>query len=198
MGYRINSHPKPKPRRTAVDIATPAKLYVHNGTLAHFAFPCWYQEMHKPVPAHHHDHHWHDHVGWPSPDHPDHICQLWAPDRHCCSIGHRHECSRHCEHYIDMANVFPIHLREEGYSSALVKWATDNRQPPTGITATASIDTAEDWVVRLDLDIKDPAALQEPQKYLFTVFVHANEDGGLNERNDIVVLAELNVLPSSY
>ena len=36
MGYRINSHPKPKPRRTAVDIATPAKLYVHNGTLAHF------------------------------------------------------------------------------------------------------------------------------------------------------------------
>ena len=107
MSYRIKDHPRPRPQRSVVDIATPIKVFAHNGTTEYIAFPCWYQEIHRPIRAHHHDHHWHDHVGWPAPDHPDHCCQLWAPDRHCCSLGKHHECSPHCKHYIDYSNVSP-------------------------------------------------------------------------------------------
>lgn len=210
MSYRIHEHPRPVgPQRSIVDISTPIKVIVHNGTTANIAFPCWYQEIHRPIPAHHHDHHWHDYVGWPSPTHPDHCCQLWAPDRHCCSIGMHHECSPHCHHYIDYRNVFPIHLTEEGYTGAAVKWVTDDRTAPTGITATALIDPDEDWVVRVNLDLDDPAALEEVKKYKFTVFANAPQKATTNPktgqagrtlpaRSDIVALAELIVLPSAY
>ena len=211
MSYRIKDHPRPRPQRSVVDIATPIKVFAHNGTTEYIAFPCWYQEIHRPIRAHHHDHHWHDHVGWPAPDHPDHCCQLWAPDRHCCSLGKHHECSPHCKHYIDYSNVSPIHLLSEyeGYTGASIAWATDNGLAPTGIAATASIDPEEDWVVRVNLDIHDGAAVKEPQKYKFTVFVNAPARPCINPKTgeagrthpakrDIVALAELIVLPSAY
>lgn len=211
MSYRIHEKPHHHPQRSVVDIATPIKVFAHNGTTEYIAFPCWYQEIHRPIPAHWHHHHWHDHVGWPSPTHPDHCCQLWSPDRHCCSLGMHHECSPHCAHYIDYRNVFPIHLLSEyeGYNGASVAWATENRQAPSGIVATAFIDPEEDWIVRVNLDIDDPAALMEPQKYRFTVFANAPQRTRTNPktgqagrtdppRSDIIALAELIVLPSAY
>ena len=195
MSYRELKHPKPVPRRSAVDIATPVKLWVHNGTSAEFAFPCWYQEIHRPVPARLHDRHLHDHHGWPNPRHPDHSCQLWIPEKGLCVHGYR-ECHPHCKYYIDYKRVFPIHLlsEEEGYSSAAVKWLDEHE----GINVNAWIDPIEDWVVRVSVDCQDPKAIEEPQKYRMTTFVMSEEQDGLAARRDIVALAELIVLPSAY
>ena len=56
-----------------------------------------------------------------------------------------------------------------------------------------------DWVVRVHVDCLDPAALEEPQKYKFTVFVNNEDDEDRKMyRRDIVALAELIVLPSAY
>lgn len=203
MSYRINERPKPRPQRSAVDIATPVRLTVHNGATAHFAFPCWYQEVHPPVPAHPHDHHRHDYEGWPSPKHPDHCCQLWAPDRHMCSVGHRHECSPHCEHYVDLAFVTPIHLRDEGYTDAVVAWATEDGLAPEGLSVVGWIDEDEDWVVRVSVMPEMAEAREKQQKVRFSVFAEAPADDSAKKRygmarRDLVVLADLTVLPSGY
>lgn len=221
MSYRVDSGKRPhKPhaRRTVVDVATPVKLYAHNGTTADFAFPCWYQEVHKPVRAHLHDRHRHDHEGWPSPAHPDHSCQLWAPDLHECRIGRHHECSPHCDMYIDMDGISPIHLLDEGYTEAHVAWATKRKgdgdewivgEPPEGIDVEAWIDPDEDWVVRVFIDVDDPTALEDPSMYRLTVFVNKPAEDvesirrpgvttHIPARSDIVALSELVVLPSAY
>lgn len=198
MGYRINHHPRPLPHRGAVDIATPVKLTIHNGTTAHFAFPCWYYEVHKPIPAHPHNYHYHDHIGWPSPSHPDHVCQLWEPDHNCCKLGHKHKCSLHCKNFLDFRGISPIHFLSdyEGYwdgedsdgnriGLASVVWDTpeildeegdvvkEALEPPDGMTAQAWIDPIDDWVVRLLITAHDPKALMHPQHYWLTTFVHA-------------------------
>lgn len=199
MSYRIQPKPKPHPERTLVDVTTPARVYVHNGTIAHLAIPCWYQEVHKPVRLHHHDRHLHDHMGWPSPTHPDHVCQLWSPDQHCCTIGMHHECTPHCRHYIDLSGLVPIHLLEEGYTSFSVVFNASD-EPPTAdqIVAEAYVSELEDWVVRINLDIFDESALYQPQKYKMTVFASMTDDENKTVRRDIVALTDLIVLPSGY
>lgn len=196
MAYRHHEHKPPKPRREVDDVTTPMKLYIHNGIANDFAFPCYYQEIHKPVPVVPHDPHWHDHVGWPSPNHPGHSCQLWIPGTGCTFPEPHPECHRHCEHYVDMTTLTPIHLtsEEEGYTTFSVAWVEE----PTGITATASIDPDDDWVVKVHIDCKDPNAKKEPQAYKFTVFANAPATDGKAARRDIVALAELVVLPSAY
>jgi len=195
MGYRKLEHKRHEPRRTAVNIATPIKLFIHNGETATFAFPCWYQEVKPPIPARLHNHYLHDHHGWPNPSHPDHSCQLWIPEVGGCIHGFK-ECSPHCRHYIDYSRVLPIHLLSEyeGYEGAFVSWIGEHE----GIVATARIDEDEDWVVKVDVDCKDPNALEEPQRYKFTAFVGSDKDGNVYNRRDIVALAELIVLPSAY
>lgn len=215
MGYRIHEHKKPEPRRTAVDTATPLKLYIHNGTVSNFAFPCWYQEIYPPIPAKLHDRHLHDHQGWPSWQHPDHICQLWIPEKGHCIHGMQ-ECHPHCRHYIDFKKIKPIHLLSdyEGYDNAYVRWVDE----PEGIECSAYIDPVEDWVVRLHVDCQDENATYDPQVYKGTLFIGAspkssdqqiNSSKGLikgseesynnnnNYRTDIVALFELIVLPSA-
>ena len=197
MSYRVKEHPKPKPQRSAVDIATPVKLYMNNGTVSNFAFPCWYQEVLPPVPARIHDRHLHDHQGWPSPMHPDHSCQLWIPEPgYEIPVPHHPECIPAARHYIDNARLIPIHLRssDEGYTGASVAWASGH----AGIVASATIDDEEDWVVRLAVTANDPNAVDEPQKYRMTVFVNAPASNGLPAKKDIVALAELVIMPSAY
>lgn len=195
MGYRIHEHKYHEPHRSTVDVATPIKIYIHNGTASTFAFPCWYQEVEPPVPALVHDRHWHDHIGWPSPTHPGHSCQLWIPEKHHCLYDHR-ECHLHCEHFIDYRRVIPIHLLSdyEDYSGADVAWVDE----PEGISINAWIDTVSDWVVRVGVDCRDPNAVREPQHYKFTVFVNNEDAEDQQFRRDIVALAELVVLPSAY
>ena len=209
MGYRLQPPPPPRPRRTMQDTATPAVVYAHNGTTADLAIPCWYQEVHKPIRMKRHDRKFHDHIGWPCPDHPDDSCQLFEP----FEAGHREPphtvMGGHppVRRLLDMARLTPIHLTSdyEGYSSARVEFVGEHE----GITASAGIDSLEDWVVRVHFDIKDPNALEEPQTYKFTVFVDADARQRRNpktgqpgttqaKRSDIVCLAELTVLPSAY
>lgn len=227
MGYRINHHPRPLPHRGAVDIATPIHLTIHNGTTAFFAFPCWYLEVHKPIPAHPHNYHYHDFIGAPSWKHPDHSCQLWEPDHNCCKLGHKHPCSLHCKNFLDMRGIKPIHFLSENENyerNAIVVWntpavkdddgnvVTPAMTPPEGMVAQAMIDPIDDWVVRLNITANDPNALEHPQHYRLTTFVHANEtqtEPRINShgqfesyvipaRTDIIALADLTVLPSSY
>ena len=195
MSYRIHDRKPPKPQRSVVDITTPMRAFVHNGCTTDLAIPCWYQEIRKPVRARLHDKHLHDHQGWPSPMHHGHSCQLWVPEDGSCVHGVR-ECHPHCRHYIDYSKVIPIHLSSEyeGYEGAFVSWVGSHE----GITATASIDDKEDWVVKVHVDCQDPNALEEPKKYKFTVFVGSDEVGGKYTRRAIVALVELTVLPSAY
>lgn len=147
MGYRLKEPRPPKPRRNLVDLSTPMKFFVHNGTIGHFAIPCWYQEVFRPRPTEIHDRMLHDHFGWPAPDHVDRSCQVRIP--HCHThheiYHHGHDFLHHrplyhqpyfvchlhldpdhcnhkggckgCRHYLDARTVFPIHLDDEGYTT---------------------------------------------------------------------------------
>lgn len=189
MGYRALKPRPHEPRRTATDIATPVKLFIHNGALSEFAFPCWYLEVEPPVPAAHHDRDLHDHCGWPEPMRPDHSCQLWIPEP-----GHHvhgwQECFPFARHYLNFKKIAPIHLRSEyeGYTGVDVHWIDEHE----GIEITPYIDEKEDWVVRADVDCLDPKATEFPQHYRFSIFAKSPR------RRDLVVLAELIVLPSAY
>lgn len=194
MGYRTEERPRPPQRRSMQDTATPSRVFVHNGCTADLAIPCWYQEVHPPINVRPHDKPWHDHVGWPTPDHPDRICQLWEiehPGGHGCHEMYTHPGFRHphdVRKLVDMRSVHPIHLLEEGYKDAFVEFIDEHE----GIVATAQIDEKEDWTVRVFFDVLDPNALDKPRNYRFTVFV---TDG---TRRDIVCLSVLTVLPSAY
>ena len=157
-GYR--NHPAP-PRirhRTVENLTTPGTIYVANGSIAVFAFPCYYQEIHPPIRAHHHCKDWHDHVGRPSPNHPDHSCQpahefasWWTgmheidpiyPDYH----HHPAHWRRHLRHYLDMRSLIPIHLTEEGYTEIEVTI----KDKPEGITVRGWIDEYRDHVINVE------------------------------------------------
>ena len=201
MTYRMKEHRHPVPQRSAVDITTPVKLYVHNGTISNFAFPCWYQEVLPPVPAIRHNRELHDHHGWPNPTHPDHICQLWIPEKGHCIHGFS-ECKPHCKHFIDYKKVHPIHLLSEyeGYDPhPIIAFA--NEDSDDKIRIYGEIDEVEDWVVRLNVLAHDPDAVYKPQVHRFSVFL--NRYLGTTKKSDrpvardLVVLAELIVLPSA-
>lgn len=200
MTYRMKEHRHPVPQRSAVDITTPVKLYVHNGTISNFAFPCWYQEVLPPVPAIRHNRELHDHHGWPNPTHPDHICQLWIPEKGHCIHGFS-ECKPHCRHFIDYKKVHPIHLLSEyeGYDrDAIIAFADEDSEDKIDIEG--GIDQIEDWVVRIAVDAHDPDAIHEPQVHRFSVYLNrfSGKKGGQEIiARDLVVLAELIVLPSA-
>lgn len=199
MGYRIDEHPKPRPHRELKDTTTPATITVHNGTIAHLAFPCWYQEVHKPLRAYPHNKHVHDHFGWPGPDNPDNSCQLWLPALHCCSIGKHHECSPHCRNYIDLDGLFPIHLLNEGYTGFEVSFQASEVVPTDAdIQCEATVDPEEDWVVRVTLYTHDQNALDEPMRYKMTVFAIMDTGYNKTDRRDIVALTDLVILPAGY
>lgn len=194
MSYRINTQPKPHGVRTVIDTTTPAHFYITNGSIAEFAIPCWYQEIHKPVRAHHHNHHLHDHQGWPAPDHPDHCCQLWIPDVKICALGYHRECSRHCEHYVDMSMLIPIHLKAEGYTMFSTTVLTFDGKPLTddSVAIETSVLDNEDWVIRLKVSAQDSKAINHPVEY--KIAVRAGNNDGLI---DTVVVAKLVVMPAA-
>lgn len=195
MAYRLEEHKPHAPRRTLTDISTPTKIYVQNGTIAHLAFPCLYQEVHMPRHIRIHNRHIHDWLGWPTPTHPDHICQVWVDDLHEPMIGfERHKI--HPKKLIDLRKLRPIHLLSEyeGYQNVSIAL---NANPEfvdveSKLTVTGEIDAQDDWVIRVTIDARDETALHFPKRYFMSVFV---EGPG---RRDLAVLAEVIVLPSSY
>lgn len=178
------------------DTATPGAIYVHNGCTANLAIPCWYMEVHPPVPAKPHDRVRHDMLGWPWPDKPDGSCQEWDFDRGCCRrTPHMKRCPPECEHFIDLRRMFPIHLSEEGYGDVSVNVVdSEGSALIEGITATASIDDVDDWIVRVLFDVRVPG-LMTPEDgtatYYYSIYLSA--DGGAR---DLVAMGKLIVLPA--
>lgn len=196
--YRIDQ-PKPKPKhRRMQDTATPGEIFVHNGCTANLAIPCWYLEVRKPIPAHPHDRMHHDMIGWPTPGHPDHCCQEWDFDRHHCRrTPHLKCCPPHCEHFLDMGRLIPIHLKDEGYQTVTVKVLDGDRNAADGIKATGTIDAADDWVIRVSFDIQVPDLLipeDGTETYYYSVYLNLNA----KRTRDLAAMGRLTVLPSPY
>ena len=167
------------------DTATPGTVFVHQGTTARLAIPCFYQEAHFPVHAHPHDRMRHDMLGWPTPEHPDHVCQEWDFDRHCCRrTPHMKFCPPFCERFVDLGRLFPIHLREEGYEEVKVEQQTGL------VTVTGSIDADQDWVVRLVISSEVDMEVTKPQRTSAAVYVTREDDV-----MDLVSLVKIIVLP---
>ena len=156
--------------------------------------------MLPPVPAIRHDRELHDHHGWPNPTHPDHICQLWIPEKGHCIHGFS-ECKPHCKHFIDYKKVHPIHLLSEyeGYDPhPIIAFA--NEDSDDKIRIYGEIDEVEDWVVRIVVNAHDPDAVYKPQVHKFSVYLNRFSGRKGDQQilaRDLVVLAELIVLPSA-
>lgn len=194
MGYRVKEHPKPHPHRDVKDVTTPIKLFVHQGALVHFAFPCWYQEVHKPVEAYPHNSRLHDHRGWPGPTKPDHVCQHWIPKDPHCRLGCTDECSPHCRMFLDLRSLVPIHLKKEGYKEIVA--FLDGSEDYGQNYVNAYIDGLDDWVVRLDIMIaEDEYDAEEP--IFHDIVLYADGDDGEMRFHDLVIKAKLVVLPAN-
>ena len=110
MGYRLPAERKgfrPCHVNHLDDTASHTILTIDNGTISYISIPCFYEEYHDRV--------MHDHVGWPSPDHPDKSCQLPSG----------------CEHI-----AVPIDLKNEGYKTVEVSMI----DPPEGLVISGTID----------------------------------------------------------
>lgn len=191
-GYRIDA-PRPKPkRRTLQKTSTRGTVYVADGTTASLAIPCYYMEMHRPIPAAPHDRMRHDMLGWPTPDKPDSCCQEWDFVNSCCRrTPHMECCPPHCEHFIDMRRLFPIHLKDEGYTSFEVEIV----DAPEGLVATASLDPDDDWIVRVSIesDIGAKSFSDAMITRRFSVFAKT----GTNKR-DLVFNGTIVVTPTAH
>lgn len=193
MSYRIKEKPRPKPKRTFEDATTPSKVFIQNGTTEYIAIPCWYVEVTPPYKAHCHSRQHHDHVGWPSPRHPDHICQAWDLAHSCCSFNrHKHHCD-HCAHYLDMDRMVPIHLSNEGYTA--IKPVLLNA--PSGLTAEGYIDDRNDWIARIKFEARCESALSQKVNTEFAVFATGVFKGGKNV-SDVIARGILEILPGPY
>lgn len=190
MSYRVHEHKPKKPNRTAQKTSTAARYYMENGTTFRLAIPCWYYDVRPPIRARHHCKPWHDHVGQPSPHHPDHVCQVhdFASECHAHNhYGFHHP--HHCHHsYIDMAKLIPIHLTKEGYTKVSV--AFDNL--PEGLLYDAWIDETDDWVVRVFFDADVKEAIDKPVDTRFIIKVIDEEEN----RVDTVARGKLRIEPA--
>lgn len=209
MPYRKNTeHRPPRQNRTVEKLTTPGLLLIQNGSITDFAFPCWYQEAHPPIRAHLHCKDWHDHVGEPSPHHPDDSCQpydefaAWWTEAH--EIDRRypdyHNSPYHLRHahrrLIDMRGLVPIHLGAEGYNKVYVSI----KDKPSGLTAEGSIDPYHDHVIRVRFSAAIEEAEDEYKDYRFTVAVggkfQESPKSGQKAMRDIAVRGILRVMPN--
>lgn len=186
MGYRTIEKKKPI-RRVLQDTTTKNRTYVQNGATAHLAIPCWYDVVNMPqhIRCHHID--YHDHIGWPTPDHPDESCQDGHLDQMVPSnrySDYHHGWMGHHK-LLDMSMFYPIHLEEEGYTSVDVAFVN----PPAGLTAEGYID---DYVVRFTLEPKCESAIEEDIDVPYTVFI--NGTIGTRTARDVVAKGVLHIL----
>lgn len=197
MGYRIQEHRPPKPNRTMQGLTTPYRVYMENGQTVELAIPCFYQEVRPPIPVHRHCRPWHDHVGWPSPSHPDHSCQEWDFASDCSTAAGRLEVHRACERELDLARLVPVHFKEEYSDVSFNAVATDEEGKDAGeITIKADLDDHDDWVVRVSIDALamivppkgGPKRFWFTVKYVGTIGPKAPEDYKVLCKGEIVVM----------
>lgn len=227
MSYRVNPIPKVhKPRHTIQALTSPSDVYLTLGTYKQIAVPCWYVEVKKPTPAHHHDRAYHDFKGWPSPNHRDHVCQDWdfahtCHDPHHNNIephyhyethhphhheepcyhnesGHHHH-RDHCNHLIDMNQVFPIRLTKEGYTAVEVVTEFIEGDERVKLVGTGKIDRDEDWVVRVNLESSSSGATTgkpyDAAWFRMSVFVSGTING--TKKKDLVMQSKVEVRPTA-
>jgi hypothetical protein len=153
------------------------------------------------MPIKPHNKYLHDHLGWPEPARPDHICQVWVPFKPEPCLGIDAELPRHFHprRFIDLKGIVPIHLIREGYTSFEVSFAASDQMPKgEDILVDAYANEREDWVVRVNLDVNDRNAVKKPMKYKMTVIAYMTDDEDRIIRRDIVALTDLIVLPAGY
>jgi len=184
MAYRTLKKPK-RQRRVMQATATENMVFVKNGATANLAIPCWYHEVKHPQHTHVHDREWHDHRGWPNPDHPDRSCQDAYHIKH---PPFKYDCERkgwhHAGRYLDLSKCFPIHLTEEGYEDVSIFF-----EPfVPGLKAVGKIDPEEDHVVRVVFDAAVDDARSCDVDTEFTVLVSRGEF------RDVVSTGKLRIL----
>lgn len=147
MGYRFNDTP-PNPEDHLM------KLHVRNGATLRAAFGCYYLNTH--------DRKFHDHIGWPYPGHPDHICQIPY------DIPFYGDKSKTME-------LDEIHLTAEGYNNVFIKFEDSELEY---INANAYIDEQDDHIVRIQATTCLPLSLFENNQckdFVFTLFAQKAE-----------------------
>lgn len=139
MGYRLPDKRCADHGRHIDDTARKTKISIDNGTVSHLLIPTFYHE-HR-----HHDRKLHDHLGWPSPDHPDKSCQVvpWEED---------------------LVVLDEIDLSGEGYDFVEFCVADDI----DGLSATGSIDGN---AVSLSITAMCPDAVKEDLDVAFSAYV---------------------------
>ena len=149
MSYRYNEKP-PKPEDML------PRFDIRNGATIRLAFGCYYLALH--------DKHRHDYIGWPSPNHPDHICQVGRT-----KFGVRHHCSR----YTLVGEE--IDLIDEGYDTVGIRF--DDPEVASHLDVIeAFIDDEDPYIIRVkiraDLDFFE----DKPKETRFTLFIENRGD----------------------
>ena len=163
MGYRFNDNP-PKPEDHL------RKFAVRNGTIMRIAFGCYYLQGHNPK--------MHDHIGWPNPDNPDHICQEISNMR---LYGLKEK----------TAELEKIHLIEEGYDELAISFEdSDNAQH---LETNVWIDPDDDNIVRLTVKADFPTFSDKPIDLRFTVFAKKSDGSAI----DSICHGMITVLPGA-
>lgn len=187
MSYRERPKPPKRVRRTLQDTATENITFVQNGVTAKLAIPCWYLEVNHPQHTFVHDREWHDHVGWPDPQHPDASCQdassIRLPFHYYDNLrgwvtSHR---------YIDMSKCYPIHLKAEGYDKIEIAFTKDIE----GLQASGYID---DWIARITFFPQCPDAIEEDITVPYVVFA----SGEHTTSRDIIAKGVLRIVSGPY
>lgn len=171
MGYRGLKLPPKRPKRFVNNGSNKTQIFVANGTLVSYAFPCWYCEKPQLIRAWHHMDA-HDHYGWPDPRRPDKSCQIY-----------KHPYDDACDD-----KIFPIHLTEEGYDSVSVMFLN----APEGLTGEATIDEHDDWVIRVSFNADVDEATEEPVFVPFSIIANNSSTGA----KDMALRGEVVILPA--
>lgn len=197
MAYRAYEPKCPPKHRNAQNLSTPARFYIVNGSIFELALPCWYHEILPSIPARHHCRDWHDHVGNPDPMHSDHVCQ----DHDYAIHVDAHRIDRYCRTALNLKNLFPIHLREEGYETVEVAF-----DPPIdGLEAQGKIDQSDDWVLRITIkaEVSEPQDEHKPFQQLTAPLHPVRTRMAVRVYNsersicDVAAIAELIITPAA-
>lgn len=195
MSYRIKNIKPPVKKRSMQSTSTLSEIFLANGATSHLAIPCFYKEITSPDPAVYHNRHLHDHLGWPSPNWPDHSCQSWDFAHACnkptdkCSFVHE---KGYCCKRLNMDELIPVHLIKDGYMGIEIAFS----DKPNGLEATGYIDQNKDWIVRIDLSANCPDAIKNKVTTTYSVFAN----GMINDRDvsSIVATGVLSIIPGPF
>lgn len=148
MGYRLPDRPCDFGRHID-DTARKTKISVDNGTVSHLAIPVFYHERR------HHDRRLHDHIGWPSPGHPDRSCQLppWEED---------------------VVTLDEIDLQGEGYDSVEFCTAED-------VEGLSVVGAIHGNAVSLSISAMCPAASESDLSVEFSAYIAGEIDNDYEE-----------------